>query len=93
MGAGLILPRREPVSYTHLDVYKRQEVVTMYGENLAEVVAAHANLTGVTNVIIGKTRNKKHLKDFFKEDFEDQLISLLKHAELHIIPDSDNRCV
>lgn len=66
------------------------EVVTMYGENLAEVVAAHANLTGVTNVIIGKTRNKKHLKDFFKEDFEDQLIGLLKSAELHIIPDSDN---
>ncbi|MBC5648549.1 sensor histidine kinase KdpD [Christensenella sp. NSJ-35] len=66
------------------------EVVTMYGENLAEVVAAHANLTGVTNVIIGKTRNKKHLKDFFKEDFEDQLIGLLKNAELHIIPDSDN---
>lgn len=30
------------------------EVVTMYGENLAEVVAAHANLTGVTNVIIGR---------------------------------------
>lgn len=66
------------------------EVVTMYGENLAEVVAAHANLTGVTGIIIGKTRNKKRLKDFFKEDFEDQLIGLLKNAELHIIPDSDN---
>lgn len=66
------------------------EVVTMYGENLAEVVAVHANLTGVTGIIIGKTRNKKRLKDFFKEDFEDQLIGLLKNAELHIIPDSDN---
>ena len=66
------------------------DVVTMYGEDLAEVAAGYANLTGATNIIIGKTRNKRRLRDFFREDFEDRLIALLKHAEIHIIPDSDH---
>ncbi|MEA4854166.1 MAG: GAF domain-containing protein [Christensenella sp.] len=85
-------PEQGKVLRDHMNLAEQlgAEVVTVYGENLAEVVADHANLTGATNIIIGKSRNKKHLGDFFKEDFEDRLIGLLKNAEIHIIPDSDH---
>lgn len=66
------------------------DVVTMYGEDIVEVVAGYANLTGAANIIIGKSRNKKRLRDFFREDFEDRLIGLVRNAEIHIIPDTDN---
>ncbi len=66
------------------------EVVSMYGEDVVDVVAGYANLTGATDIIIGKSRNKKRLRDFFREDFEDRLIGLVHGAEIHIIPDSDN---
>lgn len=66
------------------------DVVSMYGEDIVEVVAGYANLTGATDIVIGKSRNKKRLRDFFREDFEDKLIALVKNAEIHIIPDSDN---
>lgn len=66
------------------------DVVTMYGEDIVAVVAGYANLTGATDIIIGKSRNKKRLRDFFREDFEDKLIGLVRNAEIHIIPDSDN---
>ncbi len=66
------------------------EIVTMYGDDIAEISAGYANRTGVTSVIIGKSRNKKNLRAFFREDFEDRLTRMLKHAEIHIIPDSDH---
>ena len=36
--------------------------------------------------MVGKSRNKRTLKNLFDMDFEDKLISLLPSIEIHIIP-------
>lgn len=62
------------------------EVVTLTGHNIAATVAEYAKLSGITNIVMGKSRNKKTIKSLFEIDFEDQLISLLPSIEVHIIP-------
>ncbi|MDF2541657.1 MAG: histidine kinase [Herbinix sp.] len=64
------------------------EVVTLNGSDLAVTVAQYAKLTGITNIVIGKSRKKRSLRYFFDMDLEDKLISLLSNTEIHIIPDS-----
>jgi two-component system sensor histidine kinase KdpD len=72
----------------NLDLAERlgAEIVTLTGDNIAIVIAEYARLSGITNIVIGKSRNKKTLKSLFEPDFEDKLISLLPSIEIHIIP-------
>lgn len=67
------------------------EVVTLTGQDIAITVSEYANLSGITNIVVGKSRNKKTLKNLFDMDFEDKLISLLPNIEVHIIPSSNTR--
>lgn len=62
------------------------EIVTLSGENIAFVIAEYAKLANVTNVVLGKSRNKRTLKNFFEEDFEDQIIAYGPELEVHMIP-------
>lgn len=62
------------------------EVVNLTGHDIAVTVAEYAKLSGITNIVVGKSRNKKTLKNLFDVDFEDQLIVLLPSIEVHIIP-------
>lgn len=62
------------------------EVVNLTGHDIAVTVAEYAKLSGITNIVVGKSRNKKTLKNLFDVDFEDQLIILLPSIEVHIIP-------
>jgi len=62
------------------------EVVTLTGHDIAVSVSEYAKLSGITNIVVGKSRNKKTLKNLFEMDFEDKLISLLPSIEVHIIP-------
>ncbi|WP_283610242.1 sensor histidine kinase [Faecalispora anaeroviscerum] len=62
------------------------EVVNLTGHDIAVTVAEYAKLSGITNIVVGKSRNKKTIKNLFDMDFEDQLISLLPSIEVHIIP-------
>ncbi len=64
------------------------EVTTLYGNDIAQTVAQYAKLSGITNIVIGKSRNKKTLKSLVEDDLEDRLIALLENTEIHIIPDS-----
>lgn len=64
------------------------EVVTFTGGDIALSVSEYAKLSGITNIVVGKSRNKKTPQNFFEMDFEDKLISLLPNIEVHIIPDS-----
>ena len=75
---------------SNLDLVERlgAEIVTLNGDDVAAVVAEYAKLTGITNITIGKGRNKKSLKNLFETNFEDKLISLLPTVEIHIIPDN-----
>lgn len=62
------------------------EIVTLNGDDIASVIAQYAKMSGITNIVIGKSRNKKTLKNFFALDLEDQLITLIPGIEIHIIP-------
>lgn len=65
------------------------DVVTISGFDIASAVAQYAKLLGITNIVIGKSRSKKTLKNLFEMDFEDKLISRLSNVEIHIISDSN----
>lgn len=65
------------------------EIVTLSGHDIAAAVAEYAKLSGITNIVVGKSRNKTTLKSLFDMDFEDKLISLLPSIEVHIIPGQD----
>lgn len=65
------------------------EVVSLTGYDIASTVAEYAKRSGVTNIVIGKSRNKKTFKSLFEMDFEDKLISYLSNVEIHIIPNKN----
>lgn len=65
------------------------EIVTLSGRDIAQTVAQYAQLSGVTNIVIGKSRTRKSLRSLFEVDLEDKLISLLENTEIHIIPDGN----
>ena len=64
------------------------EIVTLNGYDIAFTVAQYAKLSGITNIVIGKSRKRKSLKGLFELDLEDKLIAMLSNTEIHIIPDS-----
>jgi two-component system sensor histidine kinase KdpD len=72
----------------NLDLAERlgAEIATLNGDDVATVIAEYARLSGITNIVIGKSRNKRTLKNLFEMDLEDKLISLLSSIEIHIIP-------
>ena len=61
------------------------EIVTLSGHSIANVVAEYASLSGITNIVIGKSKNKRTLKSLFQEDLEDELVAKLPSIEVHII--------
>lgn len=73
---------------TNMDLAEKlgAEIVTLSGYDIAVAVAEYAKLSGITNIVVGKSRNKKTLKNLFEMDFEDKLISLIPGVEVHIIP-------
>ena len=72
----------------NLDLAERMgaEIVNLSGYDVPTVIARYAKLTGITNIIIGKSRTGKSLRNLFKPSLEDQLISQLPSIEIHIIP-------
>lgn len=73
---------------TNLDLAEKlgAEITTLNGDDVAMVIAEYARLSGITNIVIGKSRNKRTLKNLFEMDLENKLISLLSSIEIHIIP-------
>ena len=67
------------------------EIVTLNGDELASTVAEYARLSGITNIVVGKSRNRKTLKNYFEIDLEDKLITLLPSVEIHIIPSNPSQ--
>ncbi|MDF2685133.1 MAG: histidine kinase [Clostridia bacterium] len=65
------------------------KIITLNGYDIASVVSEYAQISGITNIVIGKSRNKKTLKGLFEISLEDKLISKLPDIEIHILPDND----
>ena len=84
---------QQKIIRANLDLAERlgAEVVTLTGEEIAVVVAEYVKLSGITNIVVGKSRNKRTLHNFLEMDFEDQLIALLPNIEVHIIPGKNPR--
>ncbi len=72
---------------TNLDLAEKlgAEIVTLSGRDIAGVISEYARLSGITNIVIGKSRNKKTIRGLFEPDFEDQLIARLPNIEVHIV--------
>ncbi|MBC3803289.1 DUF4118 domain-containing protein [Acetobacterium fimetarium] len=62
------------------------EIVTLNGSDVATVIAEYAKLSGITNIVIGKSRTPKTVFSLFKTSLEDRLIGMLSSIEVHIIP-------
>ena len=77
----------------NLDLAKRlgAETVRLNGFDVAAMIAEYAKISGITNIVIGKTSYKKTLKSLFETGLEDKLISLLPSIEIHIIPESPQK--
>ncbi|MFV0528352.1 MAG: DUF4118 domain-containing protein [Lachnospiraceae bacterium] len=65
------------------------EIVNLTGEDIAGTVAEYARLSGITNIVVGKSRSRKNFRNLFEMDFEDKLITLLPNIEVHIVPGSE----
>jgi two-component system, OmpR family, sensor histidine kinase KdpD len=63
------------------------ETVTLTCDDIAVAIKEYAKLSGITNIVIGKSRNRKTLKRLFEKTLEDKLITALPSIEVHIIPD------
>ncbi|MDP4133419.1 MAG: sensor histidine kinase KdpD [Bacillota bacterium] len=66
------------------------QIVTLNGYDISAAVAEYAKLSGITNIVIGKSRKKKSFRNFYEKNLEDKLISKLSNTEIYIIPDNDN---
>jgi len=61
----------------------------LHGSDVAEALAEFANMSGITNIVIGKSKKKKGFRSLWEHDFEDRLISLLDKSEIHILSNND----
>lgn len=77
---------------TNLDLAERlgAEIVTLNGNDVATVVAEYAKLSGITNIVVGKSRKRKSFRSYFETDLEDRLLSMLSRVDVHIIPDASS---
>lgn len=64
------------------------EFVQVEGYNIASSVSEYAKQSDITNIVIGKSRERRTIKNFFEKDLENQIISRLNNVEVHIIPDT-----
>ncbi len=64
------------------------EFVQIEGFNIAISVAEFAKQADITNIVIGKSREKNTIKKLFTKSLEEQIIDLLGNVEVHIIPAS-----
>ncbi|HWQ98099.1 MAG TPA: sensor histidine kinase KdpD [Clostridia bacterium] len=84
---------QQTVLRTNMDLAAKlgAEIVTISGTDIAISVAEYARLSGITNIVVGKSRRHSILQKLFEEDFEDRLIALLPSIEVHIVPDLPTR--
>lgn len=60
------------------------EIVTLSGADAPTAIAEYIQLSGITNIVVGKSQKKL----FFKTAFEDQILAITPNIEVHIIPDT-----
>ncbi|MCB6200253.1 sensor histidine kinase KdpD [Extibacter muris] len=66
------------------------KVVTSYGSDIVEEIAAYAKVARVTKIVLGRTYTKRRLL-FIKDSFSEQLSRLAPSLEIFLIPDAYDR--
>ena len=66
------------------------ETVRLNGSNSFAAIAEYARISGISNIVIGKVRNRRSVR-WFEKEMEDELFALLPNVELHLIPESPQR--
>ncbi len=86
-----LAPEQQKNVRDHLELAAKlgAQIVSLSGIDVAATIAEYARLTGITNIVIGKSRRKRSITGLFKTDLEDQLIQELTNTEIYIIPDND----
>lgn len=81
-------PEQQKSIRTNMDLAAKlgAEIVTLTGHDIAASVSEYAKMSGITNIVVGKSPSKKTIRRLFELDFEDKLIALLPNIEIHIIP-------
>ncbi len=64
------------------------EFVQVEGLDIASSVVEYARQANITDIVIGKSRNRKTLKSYFEKSLEEQIITLSENIEVHIVPDT-----
>lgn len=89
--SGFISEKENAILYSNMELVEQLggEVVSLTGYDIASTIAEYSKRAGITNIVVGKSRNKKTLKNLFEMDLEDKLISQLSNVEIHIIPNKN----
>lgn len=84
-----LTPKQEERLRQNMDLAEKlgAQIVTIAGRDVPAAVAEYARISGITNIVIGKSRRRKTLYNLFEPDFEDKLIARVPGVEVHIIPD------
>lgn len=75
---------------SNIDLAKRLggNFVVIEGLNIATSVTEYARQANISDIVIGKSRDKKTLKNFFRKSLEEQIISRSENIDVHIVPDT-----
>lgn len=63
------------------------KIVTSYGTDIVEEIAAYAKVARITKIVLGRTYTKRRML-FMKDSFSEQLTKLAPKLEIFLIPDA-----
>lgn len=63
------------------------KVVTSYGNDIVEEIAAYAKVAGVSKIVLGRTYTKRRLL-FIRDSVSEQLSRLAPNVEIFLVPDA-----
>lgn len=74
----------------HLAKEFRANVITLYGDDIAEQVASYARQNGISKIVIGRTVRKQR-RIYMKQTLIERLINAVPNMDVYVIPDASAR--
>lgn len=66
------------------------EVAILSGDSLVFTVVEYVHYNQIKTVLLGKSRHRKTLMNFYHQDIEDELIKALTNVQVQLIPDYED---
>ena len=64
-------------------------IVTVYGDDIPYQIAAYAQLSGVTKIVLGRSNARTHIWPM-RRSLGDRLLELMPDTDIYVIPDSSH---